>query len=156
MMSLRALLSIFVVVAFTLPVYGFGGSSDDDKVKGKAKQELATAKKLIDEKEYKKAIGHLKKARKADSENADIHNYLGYSYRKLGAYENSMLSYDKALALDPDHKGALEYKGELYLQLDEPEKAAELEEKLQELCPDGCEELEDLENAIANYKPKGQ
>jgi tetratricopeptide (TPR) repeat protein len=156
MMSLRALLSVFVVVAFTLPVYGFGSSSDDDELKGKAKQELATAKKLIDEKEYKKAMGHLKKARKADNKNADIHNYLGYSYRKLGAYENSMLSYDKALALDPDHKGTLEYKGELYLKLGEPEKAAELEDQLKELCPDGCEELEDLENAIANYEPKGR
>ena len=41
----------------------------------------------------------------------------GFASRKLGDYAASEVAYDKALAIDPKHKGALEYKGELFLTL---------------------------------------
>jgi tetratricopeptide (TPR) repeat protein len=156
MRLVRTVLSALAIFAVMLPAFAADDQPSEEDLKGKAKQELASAKALIDQKQYKKAISHLKEARDADSDNADIHNYLGYSYRKLGSYEKSMVSYDKALDLDPDHKGALEYKGELFLKLDKPEDAKELAEKLKTLCPSGCEELTDLQEAIAAYKPTGR
>jgi cytochrome c-type biogenesis protein CcmH/NrfG len=44
---------------------------------------------------------------------------------------------------------AREYLGELYVETGETAKAREHLGLLQKLCPQGCEELEDLEKAIA-------
>lgn len=42
-------------------------------------------------------------------------NMLGYTSRKLGSYEESLMAYDKALALAPDYPEAIEYRAELFL-----------------------------------------
>jgi tetratricopeptide (TPR) repeat protein len=83
------------------------------------------------------------------NEHADVFNLLGFSLRKTGDYKNALTYYQKALALDPDHKGALEYLGELYVETNQMPKARENLAKLVVLCPNGCEEREDLEKAIA-------
>ena len=59
-----------------------------------------------------------------------------------------MTYYRKALDFDPNHKGALEYSGELYVQIGDMAKARENAAKLTTLCPQGCEELADLQQAI--------
>jgi hypothetical protein len=51
------------------------------------------------------------------------------------------------------HLGANEYLGELYLETGQPELAEERLAVLKEACPDGCEELEELEVALAAYQP---
>ena len=83
------------------------------------------------------------------NEHADVFNLLGFSLRKTGDYKNALTFYQKALALDPDHKGAHEYLGELYVETSQLPKAREHLAKLVALCPAGCEEREDLEKAIA-------
>ena len=75
------------------------------------------AKKLIKKEKYKRAIGKLEKAKRDEPDNADIFNYLGFAHRKMGAYAQSQSYYRQALDLDPGHKLALEYQGELYLTL---------------------------------------
>ena len=150
MLSLRALLSVLVIIIFAIPAYAAG--SDEETPAETAKSDLETAKEFIEAKKFEQAIPPLKKARAADDDNADIHNWLGYSYRKLGKFEESMKSYNRALELDGEHKGALEYKGELYLQLGKLDEAKKLQAKLREVCPSGCEELEDLDKAIAAFK----
>ncbi len=57
--------------------------------------------------------------------------------------------YAKALDFDPNHKGALEYQGELFVELGQIDKAKANLARLVRLCPQGCEEREDLEKAIA-------
>ena len=61
--------------------------------------------------------------------------------------------YGKALDLDPNHRGALEYSGELYLKTGEGDKARSNLQRLEALCPKGCEELEDLREAFEQAKP---
>jgi cytochrome c-type biogenesis protein CcmH/NrfG len=56
--------------------------------------------------------------------------------------------YTKALELQPGHKAAHEYLGELYVETGDTAKASEQLASLQKLCPSGCEELEDLQKAI--------
>ncbi len=44
-------------------------------------------------------------------------NSLGYTQRKLGAYDDALVSYGKALELKPGYPEALEYRGEAFLRL---------------------------------------
>lgn len=87
-----------------------------------------------------------------DPSDADALNLLGYAYRKIGQWENSRKYYDEALAVEPTHLGALEYKGELELQTGNPTAARALLIRLQEACPDGCSELDDLIEAFAEHQ----
>jgi Flp pilus assembly protein TadD len=84
--------------------------------------------------------------------NADAYNYLGYSNRWLGKYDEAFAAYGKALALDPKHKGALEYSGIAYLKTNQKAQADAQLAKLQAICAN-CEETRDLAKAVADYKP---
>ena len=84
----------------------------------------------------------------------DVYNLLGFTLRKTGDFETSLTYYNKALELRPDHKAAREYLGELYVETDDMAKANEQLAALQQLCPGGCDELSDLQQAIATKAPK--
>ena len=87
-------------------------------------------------------------------QHADVYNLMGFSLRKTGDYKQAYTFYRKALDFDPDHKGALEYLGELYVETGQPDKARENVARLRKLCPSGCEELADLERAISKTAAK--
>lgn len=57
--------------------------------------------------------------------------------------------YGRALALNANHRGALEYLGELYLQTGRPDKAREMLKRLSSACVFGCKEHDQLKKAIA-------
>ena len=111
--------------------------------------ELKSAERLIYKERYKKAIKKLRNAIKEEPGNADAWNLLGYASRKKGDLEQSASAYSKALEIEPDHKGALEYQGELFLMQGDKAAAEANLARLTELCPDGCEQLEELTQAIA-------
>lgn len=81
--------------------------------------------------------------------NPDLFNLMGFCLRKTGDQKQAWAYYDEALALDPNHLGTLEYQGELFVETGQIAKARQNEAKLKILCPKGCEELEDLQAAIA-------
>lgn len=110
------------------------------------------AEYLVKGEKYEEAIPLLQKVVADNPRDADAWNYLGFCSRKLGKKEDALGYYQKALAIDPKHKGAREYLGELYLQMNDLAKAEEQLAVLKDLCPSGCEELEDLEADIADYK----
>lgn len=109
------------------------------------------AKKLIEKEKYKRAIVKLEKAKKDEADNADIFNYLGFAHRKIGNYEESKIYYQEALSIQPDHKLALEYQGELFLTLNDINSAQSNLMKLEALCPQGCDALADLNKAVSKY-----
>ena len=124
-----------------------------DTVISKDAPDLTLVRAKIKAKDYKAAIDDLNKI--ADTtQHADVYNLLGFSFRKSGDLKNGATFYAKALDFDPNHKGALEYQGEMYLQLGQMDKAKANLAKLVTLCPSGCEEREDLEKAIAGTAPK--
>jgi tetratricopeptide (TPR) repeat protein len=90
--------------------------------------------------------------RRPDS--ADAYNLLGYSERHRGNLDAAFRHYDKALALNPGHRGAHEYVGEAYLMVDNLAKAEEHLKRLDRLCFFGCEEYDDLKAKVAEYKAK--
>jgi cytochrome c-type biogenesis protein CcmH/NrfG len=111
--------------------------------------DLASVRAKIKAKDYKAALAELRDLAE-DTQNADIYNLLGFTLRKTGDYTTSLSYYNKALDLQPDHKAAREYLGELYVETGHMDKAKEQLAALTKLCPAGCEEREDLERAIAN------
>jgi len=90
-------------------------------------------------------------------QDADVVNLLGFSYRMLGQYPQAFIYYDKALAIDPAHKGALEYEGEAYLETNQLPKAMNNLATLKRACGSaGCAEIAQLESAIGRYKKQAK
>ena len=113
---------------------------------------LEAARSNIGKKQYKKAIRQLNQVVRSNVDNADAWNLLGYSNRKLGKYEQAGKAYRKALHYNPEHKGALEYQGELFISLKDYDKARNNRARLAQLCPEGCRELRKLDEALAAIK----
>lgn len=89
-----------------------------------------------------------------NADNADAWNYIGYSHRNLKQFDQALTAYQKALAIKPQHKGANEYLGELYLQTGKLGLAKERLKVLDSACFFGCEEFDELKAAIAAYEAK--
>jgi tetratricopeptide (TPR) repeat protein len=115
--------------------------------------DLTAVRAKIKAKEFKAAIADLNGLIDKGVQHADVYNLLGFSLRKSGDLKTAYTFYKKALDFDPEHKGALEYLGELYVQTGELAKARDHVVLLQKLCPQGCEELEDLQKALADASP---
>ncbi len=113
---------------------------------------LAKARKEIKKADYEDAVKLLTRVVRDQSDNADAYNLLGYSYRKLDDLKTAKANYDWALEIDPKHRGALEYLGELYLETGEVEAAEALLARLVAACPDGCAERDDLTEEIVAFK----
>lgn len=109
-------------------------------------------KKAIAAKDWNGAIQALTAAERRDTRNADIHNLLGYAYRQSGKLDFAFKHYDRALQLNPRHLGAHEYIGEAYLMANNPAKAEDHLAALKRYCSRMCQERDDLEKAIAEYR----
>ncbi|HYD97888.1 MAG TPA: tetratricopeptide repeat protein [Alphaproteobacteria bacterium] len=112
---------------------------------------LAAAEALIKQEKYAEAIPDLREAARLAPKNADVFNWLGYTHRKTGQYDAALGYYTQALTLDPRHKGAHEYLGELYLETRQLPKAEALLANLATICTD-CEEYQELAEAVAKFK----
>lgn len=115
---------------------------------------LSQYTKLIEAEQFEQAIEKLAEALEKKPDNADLLNLMAFSNRKLGRFDTAMDYYQKALAIEPDHRGANEYLGELYLQLGQLDKAEERLEVLDKECFFGCREFDKLEQAIEEYRRK--
>ena len=119
-----------------------------DNITSNDAPDLASVRAKIKAKDFKGALAELTPML-TTHQHADVYNLMGFSLRKTGDYKQAYTFYRKALDFNPEHKGALEYLGELYVETGQVEKARENVVLLKKLCPGGCEELEDLEQAIA-------
>jgi tetratricopeptide (TPR) repeat protein len=107
---------------------------------------------LIDAGDFDAAIDRLHDALDADPDNPDIMSLLGFSYRKTRNYEDALTFYRWALRAEPEHRGANEYLGELYLETDQFYKAVQQLEILDNLCTFSCREYSTLKKAIDSYQ----
>jgi len=152
--------SLFLSIILTFNVFA-AGSSDSGSSKTKTQYDMAVshinaAKKFEDndklkkaKKRYEKAQKLLIKSNKKFPNKADTLNYLGFTTRKLGDYENGEKYYLQGLAIDPNHKGINEYLGELYVATNRHNLAVE---RLEVLKNCNCKEYEDLKAIIAGEK----
>ncbi|MDI1237743.1 MAG: tetratricopeptide repeat protein [Polaromonas sp.] len=113
--------------------------------------DFAAGKKAMDAKKWAEAASSFSKVVAQNPKNADAYNYLGYSNRWLGKYDEAFAAYNNALTLDPKHRGALEYSGIAYLKTGQKAQAEAQLARLQAICA-SCEETADLAKAIAAAK----
>lgn len=139
-----------VILAAALLVAGSAFAADS--VVSKDAPDLTAVRAKIKARDFKAAIADLTPLL-ASHQHADVFNLLGFSLRKSGDLRQAATYYAKALDFDPNHKGALEYQGEMFVEMGQLDKANSNLAKLVNLCPTGCEEREDLEQAIAAAKP---
>ncbi|MFV1852527.1 MAG: tetratricopeptide repeat protein [Thalassospira sp.] len=123
------------------------GSSDTWSSEG---TDLSAVTELVDTGMYDMAIDKIETMLKDDPENADLYNYLAYSQRKMGDFESAAQNYERALMINPEHAGALEYQGELFLQTGKPEMAQENLARLAQVCGTDCAEYKELSGKITN------
>ena len=110
--------------------------------------ELAKVTTLLNANNFKQALADLKIIDTEFKNNADVNNLLGYSSRKLKQYKPAATYYEKALKLNPNHLGALEYQGELFVLTNKVSAAKKNLVKLEKLCGLKCSEYLDLKKAI--------
>jgi Flp pilus assembly protein TadD len=142
--------AIVALGLLALPAVGYaaGSSSSSEDAKPDLYEQ---AEELIDDEDYADAIPLLQQSIQEKGEYADALNLLGYANRKLGDKAKAMTYYTKALNLEPNHLGANEYMGELYLEMNDLAKAEERLAVLATACGD-CDEFDDLEDEIEDYK----
>ena len=143
-----AVLTVILISLGAQLALGAGGASNYSSAAQKP-TDYKGAVKLIAAEKYREAIAPLKSAEKSAQNDADIQNLLGFVHRKLGKLDAAVIYYQRALDIDPKHRGALEYQGELFLLRGEKDAAHANLEKLDKICWMGCSEYDVLKKAIA-------
>ena len=155
----KIILTIFVICALITNVHSAGSSTNSGSKTSnydKAVVLIKAAKKYEEKnksdkanKRYKKAQTLLLKSNEAKPDNADTLNYLGFTTRKLGDYENGEKYYLQGLNIEPNHIGINEYLGELYVVTNRMDLA---KERLSVLEGCNCEEYNQLKGVIDGSK----
>ena len=153
-LQVRAMALIAVAWLAVWPGTGTTDPAEDDAAAAKLDPDYAAGKQAIDAKDWPVAIKLLNSAALRDTRNADIQNYLGYAYRHAGQFDLAFRHYQRALQLNPRHRGAHEYVGEAYLIVHKLAKAEEHLAALHKICLIPCEEYADLKKKIAEYRSK--
>ena len=159
---IKNIFTTFVLCLFlTVNAFSAGGDGDSTKTKTKTDYEKAvshikSAKKYEKKNKLKKAKKRYERAQKLlirSNKNkpykADTLNYLGFTTRKLGDYDNGEKYYLEGLAVEPTHNGINEYLGELYVITGRIELAKE-RLKILEKC--NCDEFNELKGVIEGTK----
>mgnify|MGYP001203457012 CR=1 FL=1 len=158
---IKNLLISTLVTVFLITNLFAAGSDDSGSSKSKTQYDMAvthikTAKNFEKKdklekakKRYEKAQKLLIKSNKKFPNKADTLNYLGFTTRKLGDFENGEKYYLQGLKIDPKHIGINEYLGELYVATNRHNLAVE---RLEVLKGCNCEEYEELQAIIAGKK----
>lgn len=116
--------------------------------------DFVAGKQAIVDQRWAAAIKALSSAALRDTRNADLQNYLGYAYRNAGRMDLAFMHYERALKLNPRHRGAHEYVGEAYLMVGKLAEAKTHLKALQKICLLPCEEFDDLKEKIDQYQRK--
>lgn len=157
-------LALMLAVGVAIPAGGFaansgGGSSSSSSGSSSSSSSSSTSVSALykqasakaDAKDYRGAMPILDKIIAKDPRNPDALNLMGFCERKLGNTDEALEYYEKALAIRPNHVGANEYLGELYLEMKNLPKAEERLKVLAKSC-NGCEEQQELQEKIEKYK----
>lgn len=142
--AIAVLFAFFSVMA--VPVMA-AGTSDGSSAASTTEPTYQQAKAAVDAAKFKEALPMLVMLTKDDPKNADAWNLLGFTYRKLGQMDDSSKAYLKVLAINPNHLGALEYQGELFISTGKTDLARANLAKLKSLCGT-CEQSDDLAKSL--------
>jgi tetratricopeptide (TPR) repeat protein len=96
-----------------------GLTKTHDEMKAAAATDPQKAAKLQAKltKGLENAAADLERAVKNDPQLFQAWSELGFTYRKMGKFKESLEAYDRSLSIQPDYTPALEYRAEAYLGL---------------------------------------
>ncbi len=117
-------------------------------------EDYAAGKRAVDRKDWDEAVRRFKLAERRHPEQADLQNILGYAHRNLKQYDLAFVHYKRAIEIEPRHRGAHEYIGETYLLTGDLSGAEKHLDALRQICLLPCDELRDLDKAVAQYRAK--
>lgn len=140
-------LALLFFVFFNPTVASLAADSSPAPVAAVENKELKKARESIVKKDWPAAIVVLEPYTKNTANDADGFNLLGYSYRNIKRYDESLVAYKKALEIDPKHRGAHEYIGIAYIQMSQLANAKIHLDALDKICTFSCEEYRDLKKA---------
>ncbi|MES2831258.1 MAG: tetratricopeptide repeat protein [Pseudomonadota bacterium] len=146
-----------MALGLTAAVFATSALADDFQTtpyQNKKIDDFNVGKEAIDKEEWAKAIASFKKVIATSPRNADAFNYLGYASRGLGKLDDAFMYYDRALKLQPDHRGAIEYLGVAHLKNNDLPNAKAQLARLEAVCGTSCAEYADLAKEIAEFKPR--
>jgi Flp pilus assembly protein TadD len=140
-----------LVFILTLSLIGPSQAADSAPVKSDPAW-LTDSRASIKAEKYDQAVKQLQSVNETSS--AEWNNLMGYSLRKKQPRDlvGAEKYYQAALKIDPNHRGALEYYGELKLMNNDLPGAEALLTRLDKACFFGCEEYSDLKASIQKYK----
>ena len=150
---------ILTILFLSSASFAAGTSYDDDNSSVSASEQVTKlynkAYELVYNKKFDKSIKLLEKiAKRKDlgEKKADVYNLLGFSYRKQSEpdLDKALESYKIALETNPEHLGAHEYLGELYITLGNMNKANEMLNNLEKIAGTSSMEYIKLKKAIDN------
>jgi Flp pilus assembly protein TadD len=130
--------------------------SEDAPAAAMRDADYAAGKAALERKDWAEAVRRLQLAAQRDPESADLQNHLGYAHRNLGRMPEALRHYERAIALNPRHRGAHEYIGEAYLMLGDLANAEKHLAALRRICLLPCEEQKELEEAIRQHRLRPQ
>ena len=125
-----------------------GSAFAADTIVSKDAPDLSAVRSKIKAKDYAGALAEVKPLVDTN-QHPDVYNLYAFASRKTGDRATAATFYAKALELDPLHRSALEYQGEMFVEMGDLKKARANLGTLVALCPSGCEERADLEKVIA-------
>lgn len=129
-------------------------SGDSDDLALLADSDYVAGRSALKARDDANALLRFQSALKRFPVAADLHNELGFAHRRLRQMDKAFEHYRRALALKPQHRGAHEYIGETYLAIGDLAGAQKHLAALRAICVLPCEELADLEKAVAQYQAK--
>lgn len=140
--------------AFTVTPVASAADTETNPAKNAASSDYIAGQQAVAAKQWKAAVDAFTRVTLQDPKNADAWNMLGYANRWAGDYKAAFAAYERALALDPHHRGAHSYRGVAYVRTNELVRARAELATLDGLCGRECEEYKLLAKAIAEYKPQ--
>ena len=156
-MGRKRLLLAFVGALGLAPGMAWAEGTNEQSTGAMLEPDYAAGLKAIEDKNWADAIRLLSSAALRDTRNADIENSLGFAYRNSRELSLAFQHYNRALTLNPRHRGAHEYIGEAYLMIGNRAKAEEHLAALRKICLLPCEEYGHLEKKFAEYSaPPGK
>jgi tetratricopeptide (TPR) repeat protein len=127
----RLALGALLLVLATAPAGAVTMGGESERPAASAGDDYAQGAAAFEREDWPAVIEHMTRAVEERPWHDDAYNLMGFAYRKLGDYDQALQAYDWALKLNPHHRGALEYLGEAYLELDRPEDAKAMLERLE-------------------------
>ena len=140
---------MFINLIFYISIIAFSYANLGDNSYDESNPEIQEILQLMDNKNFHSALEKLIQIDKNDKNNSNVQTLIGFTYRKLGDYDNSIEYYKKAIINDPKNINAHHYIALSYLGIGKKNLATKHLDELIRICnPIPCKEIGDLKEKL--------